>query len=83
MIQALPVRIPPLVPYRFKRHFETKDYKIRVFGPCEATGRHFEITVPAEGFFIYLQGFKTIENALNTLTDQERMFILNGIAPAI
>jgi hypothetical protein len=59
MIQELPNRNPPLVPFRYKRYFESKNQKIRIFGLCEVTGKNFEIFAPVEGFFVYLQGFKS------------------------
>ncbi len=81
MIQELPTRTPPMFPFRFKRYFESKNNRIRIFGPCEVTGRTFEIQIPAEGFFVYLQGFKTIAEALSGSTEEEREFILTGVSP--
>ena len=51
---------------RFKKYFESKNNKVRIFGQCEVTGKHFEIYVPVEGFFVYVQGFKTIAEALQS-----------------
>ena len=81
MVQELPVLVPPRLPYRFKRYFESKNHKIRIFGLCEVTGKNFEMFVPAEGFFIYMQGFKTMDEALKDLTEVERNFMLTGISP--
>ncbi len=47
----------------FKRYFESKNNEIRIFGQCEVTGKNFELIIPTEGFFVYLQGFKKIEEA--------------------
>ncbi|MEI7998495.1 MAG: hypothetical protein WCH62_03200 [Candidatus Omnitrophota bacterium] len=81
MIQELPIRNSSLVPFRFKRYFESKNNKIRIFGQCEVTGKNFEIYVPVEGFFVYLQGFKNIAEALISNTQEEREFILTGTSP--
>ena len=81
MIQELPVRNPPISALRFKRYFESKFNKVRIFGLCEVTGKNFEINVPVEGFFVYLQGFKTIADALSGISQEEREFILIGVSP--
>jgi hypothetical protein len=81
MIQELRVRTPPISPFRFKRYFESKNNRIRIFGQCEVTGKNFEIYIPVEGFFVYLQGFKSITDALNTSSQEDREFILTGISP--
>ena len=81
MIQELPIRNPPILPFRFKRYFESKNNKVRIFGQCEVTGKNFEINVPTEGFFLYTQGFKTIAEALTGTSAEEREFILTGISP--
>ena len=81
MIQELPIRISPFAPFRFKRYFESKNNKIRIFGLCEVTGKNFEIFVPVEGFFVYLQGFKNIATALINSSEEEREFILTGTSP--
>jgi hypothetical protein len=81
MIQELSIRNFPLLPFRFKRYFESKDNQIRIFGACEVTGKNFEMYVPVEGFFVYLQGFKTIAEALTSSTEEERRFILTGVSP--
>ena len=81
MVQELPIRSPKIRPFRFKRYFESKDNKVRIFGPCEVTGRNFEIHVPVEGFFVYLQGFKDIAEALMGTSQEEREFILTGTSP--
>jgi len=52
-----------------------------VFGQCEVTGKIFEMYVPVEGFFVYLQGFKTIFEALSSTPVEEQEFILTGISP--
>ena len=81
MIQELPNRNPPLVPFRYKRYFESKNQKIRIFGLCEVTGKNFEIFAPVEGFFVYLQGFKSFTDALGSLSEEEREFIVTGVSP--
>jgi len=81
MIQELSVRNPPILPFRFKRYFESKNNRVRIFGPCEVTGKNYEINVPVEGFFVYLQGFKNITEALTGASDEEREFILTGVSP--
>ncbi len=81
MIQELPIRTPPFTPFKFKRYFESKNNKIRIFGLCEVTGKNFEIFVPVEGFFVYLQGFKNIVEALFSSSKEEREFILTGTSP--
>ena len=81
MIQELPIRHPPISPFRFKRYFESKNNEIRVFGQCEVTGKNFELIIPTEGFFVYLQGFQTIDQALRKITEEDRHFILTGISP--
>ena len=81
MIQAIPVKISPTLYFRFKRYFESKNNEIRIFGPCEVTGKNFEMTIPTKGFFVYLQGFLTIDQALGNITQEERYFILTGISP--
>jgi len=81
MIQELPIRNSPISAFRFKRYFESKNNKVRIFGQCEVTGKNFEINVPAEGFFVYLQGFKNIAEALPSISEEERKFILTGVSP--
>jgi hypothetical protein len=81
MIQELPIRNPPISPLRFKRYFESKNNKVRIFGQCEVTGKNFEINIPVEGFFVYLQGFKNIAEALTSTPKEEREFILTGVSP--
>jgi len=81
MIQELSVRNHPLIPFRFKRYFESKNNEIRIFGQCEVTAKNFEIYVPVEGFFVYQQGFKTIAEALSNTPPEERDFILTGVSP--
>jgi hypothetical protein len=81
MIQELSIRNPPLLPFRFKRYFESKNNQIRIFGACEVTGKNFEMYAPVEGFFVYLQGFKDISEALSSTSEEERGFILTGISP--
>jgi hypothetical protein len=81
MIQELPMRNPPISALRFKRYFESKNNNVRIFGQCEVTGKNFEIHVPVEGFFVYLQGFKNIAEALTSISKEEREFILTGVSP--
>ena len=81
MIQDLPIRNPPLVPFKFKRYFEAQNRRIRVFGLCEITGKNFELDIPTEEFFIYTQGFKNIDESLKSLSKEEREFISKGISP--
>jgi hypothetical protein len=45
------------------------------------TGRNFELFIPTEEFFIYTQGFKGIDEALKSLSKEERGFISKGISP--
>ena len=81
MIQELQTRNPPIMPHRFKRYFEAQNRSIRVFGQCEITGKNFELHVPTEEFFIYTQGFKNLDEALKSLSKEERVFISKGISP--
>jgi hypothetical protein len=81
MIQELPIRHPPIIPFKFKRYFEAQYMKIRVFGQCEITGKNFELQIPTEEFFIYTQGFKSLDEALKSLSKEERAFISKGISP--
>ena len=81
MIQELPSRNPPISPFRFKRYFESKNNEIRIFGQCEVTGKNFELIIPTEGFFVYLQGFQTIDQALINVSEEKRQFIVTGISP--
>ena len=81
MIQEIRVIISPISYFKFKRYFESKNNEIRIFGQCEVTGKNFEMTIPSKGFFIYLQGFQTIDQALGKITQEERHFILTGISP--
>ena len=81
MIQAIPVKISPTIHFKFKRYFESKNNEIRIFGQCEVTGKNFEMTIPTKGFFVYAQGFQTIDQALGNITQEERHFILTGISP--
>jgi hypothetical protein len=81
MAQELVNRNPPISVLRFKRYFESKNNKIRIFGQCEVTGKNFEMSAPVEGFFVYLQGFKNIDEALISITKEEREFILTGVSP--
>jgi len=81
MIQELPNRHPPLIPFRFRRYFEAQNRRIRVFGQCEVTGKNFEVLIPTEEFFIYTQGFKNLDEALKSLSPEERAFISKGISP--
>ena len=80
MVQELPIKNSSF-PFRFKRYFESKNNKIRIFGHCEVTGKNFEMHVPVEGFFAYLQGFKNIAEALTGTSEEEREFILTGTSP--
>ena len=52
-----------------------------LFGQCEVTGKNLELIIPTEGFFVYLQGFQTIDAALKKISEEERQFILTGISP--
>lgn len=81
MIQELSIRNLSISASRFKRYFESKNNKVRIFGQCEVTGKNFEIDVPVEGFFLYLQGFKTIAEALTGASEEERKFIVTGVSP--
>ena len=81
MIQELLIRNPPIVPFKFKRYFEAQNRRIRVFGQCEVTGKNFELYIPTEEFFIYTQGFKNLDEALKSLSKEEREFISKGISP--
>jgi hypothetical protein len=81
MIQELLIRNPPIVPFRFKRYFEARQGRVRVFGQCEVTGRNFELFIPTEEFFIYTQGFKNSDEALKSISKEERGFISKGISP--
>ncbi len=81
MIQELSTRNPPIVPFRFKRYFEAQHRRIRVFGQCEITAKNFELFIPTEEFFIYTQGFKNLDEALKSLSKEEREFISKGISP--
>jgi hypothetical protein len=81
MIQELIIRNLPIVPFKFKRYFEAQQRRIRVFGQCEITGKNFELYVPTEEFFIFTQGFKNIDEALKSLSLEERGFISKGISP--
>ena len=81
MIQDLPIRNSPLMPFKFKRYFEAQFRRIRVFGQCEITGKNFELFIPTEEFFIYTQGFKNLDEALKSLSKEEREFISKGISP--
>ena len=80
MVQELPIKNSSF-PFRFKRYFESKNNDIRIFGQCEVTGKNFEIHVPVEGFFVYLQGFKTLAEALSSTPEEDRGFILTGVSP--
>jgi len=81
MIQELPIRNSPLVPFKYKRYFEAQNRRIRVFGLCEITGKNFEVLIPTEEFFIYTQGFRNLDEALKSLSKEEREFISKGISP--
>ncbi len=81
MVQELPIRNFPLLPFRFKRYFESRNNKVRIFGQCEVTGKNFEMHVPVEGFFVYLQGFKNIREAFKNNSQEELDFIVTGISP--
>lgn len=81
MIQGLPIRNPPIVPFKFKRYFEAQNRRVRVFGQCEITGKNFELYIPTEEFFIYTQGFKNLDESLKSLSIDERRFISKGISP--
>jgi len=81
MIQDLPIRNPPLVPFKYKRYFEAQYRRIRVFGQCEITAKNFELYIPTEEFFIYTQGFKNLDESLKSLSMEERQFISKGISP--
>jgi RNA recognition motif-containing protein len=81
MIQELSIRNPPVSALRFKKYFESKNNRVRIFGQCEVTGKNFEISVPVEGFFVYLQGFKIITEALASTPQEEREFISTGVSP--
>ena len=81
MIQELPLRNPPIIPFKFKRYFEAQNKRIRVFGQCEVTAKNFEVSIPPEEFFIYIQAFKSRDEALKSLSPEEREFISKGISP--
>ena len=81
MIQEMPIRNPPIVPFKFKRYFEAQYRRIRVFGQCEITGKNFELYIPTEEFFIFTQGFKNLDEALKSLSKEEREFISKGTSP--
>jgi hypothetical protein len=81
MIQEMPIRNTPIVPFKFKRYFEAEYKRVRVFGQCEITGKNFEVYIPTEEFFIYTQGFKSLDEALKSLSREEREFISKGNSP--
>ena len=81
MIQELPIRLAPLIPFKYKRYFEAQNRRIRVFGQCEVTAKNFEVSIPTEEFFIYIQGFKSRDEALKSLSNEERDFISTGRSP--
>ena len=63
------------------KQFEAQNKRIRVFGQCEVTAKNFELSIPTEEFFIYTQGFKNLDEALKSLSKEERGFISKGISP--
>ncbi len=81
MINELPVRNQPFTPFRFKRFYEVKGNKIHIWGKCEVTGQNFEMFVPTDEFYVYLQGFKSISEALKSAPKEEREFLLSGTSP--
>lgn len=81
MIQELPIRNAPFTPFKFKRYFEVQNEKVRIFGKCEITGKDFEMLVPTDEFYVYLQNDKTIGEALKSVPKEKREFLLSGISP--
>jgi len=81
MIQEVPIRNAPFTPFKFKRYFEVQNDKVRIFGKCEITGKDFEMFVPTDEFYVYLQKDKTIGEALKSVPKEKREFLLSGISP--
>ncbi|MDE2027002.1 MAG: hypothetical protein KGJ11_00495 [Candidatus Omnitrophica bacterium] len=76
--------LPPrneLVRFRYQRYFEPQGNQVRIWGRCEVTGKNYEITVPTDEFFVYLQGDKNISEALKSVRKEDREFLLSGTSP--
>jgi hypothetical protein len=80
MIYELPAR-NQFVQFRYKRYFEANGSQVRIWGQCEVTSKNFEMLVPIDEFFVYLQGNKNIGDALKSIRKEEREFLLSGISP--
>ena len=80
MIQELPQK-PPVAPYKHKRYFEVMNIEVRVFGKCEVTDEDFEMVVPTDQFYRYLQQDCSINVSLPNVPKEEREFLLSGTSP--
>lgn len=80
MIHELPAR-NQFLQFRYQRYFEANGSQVRIWGRCEVTGKNFEMMVPVDEFFAYLQGNKNIGDALKSVRKEEREFLLSGISP--
>ena len=67
--------------FRFKRFYEPEGERIHIWGKCEVTGYFCEIFVPLNEFYTYLQGNKSISDALRGVPKDEREFLITGISP--
>ena len=81
MINELPLRTQPVFPYHHKRYFEVSNSKVRVFGKCEVTSKNYEIFVPTDEFYAFLQGDKNIGVAMPSVPKEEREFLMTGTSP--
>ena len=72
---------PQLIPFKHKRFFEICNTKVRIFGRCEVTDNDFEMFVPIDQFYCFLQEDKTISDAMPDVSKEEREFLLTGTSP--
>ena len=81
MIQEL-LQKKPLIPHKHKKYFEVSNRKVRIFGKCEVTDENFEMFVPTDQFYRYLQQDCSISVSLPSVPKEEQEFILSGTSPA-
>ena len=81
MLHELPVRTRSFTPYKFKRYFDAKNDRVRIWGKCEVTEQNYECFVPTNEFYAYLQGEKTIGISMPSVPKEDREFLLTGTSP--
>jgi len=71
---------------RFEKYYEEKDGYVRYWGMCDITSRDFQIFVPCEIFYAFLncvntRCYKNIKEIMKDLDMDVQRFLLDGLSP--